>query len=346
MPKSQAAFDALPMGAHRSAFGLHPCGAPIDSITLKSNRFAVRILTLGATLQAFWIDGVDIVLGFESVQGYLGDRKFFGATVGRYANRIKDGRFKIGAQTYQIGAPQDHALHGGPQGFDLAIWQVEAITPTSVTLKHESAAGDQGFPANVIARVTYALTEDGLAITHHAEADAPTPNAMTNHAYLNLGVPMGEHHLRVAASRYLPADGDGIPLGDPAPVDGTPLDFQTGRTMGAAIDAPQMAHRFGYDHNLCLDPGDGFADGLREVAELRGGAITLHLWTDQPGLQVYSGNFIGDEIGKYGQRHARRCAMCLEPQAWPDSPNHPEYPFRLTSPQAPHVNRIEWRFGR
>lgn len=346
MSKSLAAFEALPFGTHISPFGSYPSDGRIDAITLKSNRFAARILTFGATLQAFWVDGADIVLGFDTPQGYLQSRKFFGATVGRYANRIKGGRFRIGAQTYQIGAPQDHALHGGPQGFDLAIWQVETITQTSVTLRHDSRDGDQGFPANVIARVTYALTEDGLSMTHTADVDAPTPIAMTNHAYLNLGrtfgVTMADHHLRVSASAYLPADADGLPLGDPAAVKDTALDFQTGRRMGAAIDAAELAHRFGYDHNLCLDPDTD----LREVAELRAGAIALRLWTDQPGLQVYSGNFITDEIGKYGQTHAPRCALCLEPQAWPDSPNHPEYPFRLSTPDAPHLSRIEWRFMR
>jgi aldose 1-epimerase len=159
---------------------------------------------------------------------------------------------------------------------------------------------------------------------------------------------MAEHRLRVAATRYLPTDGEGIPLGDPAPVEETPLDFRSGRAMGAAIDASALAHRFGYDQNLCLDPAPSSAasSALREVADLRANGLTLHLWTDQPGLQIYSGNFINDEIGKYGQRHSRRCALCLEPQAWPDSPNHPDYPFKLTTPDAPYLNRIEWRFAR
>jgi len=339
-------FDALPHGAARAPFDPDAAGEAVEAITLKSGRFGARILTYGATIQAFWVDGVDILLGHDTMAGYRArPTGYLGATIGRLGNRIRNGAFEIAGQRYQIGAPEDHGLHGGPEGFHARIWQVAEVTPVSVTLDLLSADGDQGYPAEVHAQVTYALTPDGLMITHRATATAPTPVSMTNHAYLNLGAPLEEHLLQLNATRYLPGDADGIPLGAPAEVAGTVFDFRAPKAIGAGLAQPdpQLTARGGFDHAFCLD-----GDGLREVGRLSvEGGLQLALWTDQPSLMFYSGNFLGDgPVGKGGQPIGYRTALCLEPQAWPDSPNHPEYPFTLTTPAHPHLSRIEWRFGR
>lgn len=307
-------------------FGLMPDGTPVGRITLRSGAITARVITFGAALQSLEVPdrrGVvdDIVLGHETLDGYLTHRSFFGATIGRVANRIAGGRFALEGRAVQLPLNEPGAtLHGGPEGFDRRNWQVVTVSDGAVTLALTSPDGDQGFPGTVEARVTYALTADTLTITHTATTDAPTPIAMTHHSFFALvGARALEarphsalgYRLKVAASRYLPVDPDMIPRG-PAPVAATPFDFRSGRQPLTAVRSGVIA---GYDHCLCLD------EGRAELFDPESGR-RMALTTDQPGLQVYTGNFLdGSVTGKLGRAYARHDAICLEPQAWPNAVN-------------------------
>jgi len=305
------------------------------------------IMPRGATLHALRVPDAagradDLLLGAGPDTG----RGFFGVTVGRFANRIAGARFVLDGQAHDLLANDGaHCLHGGPQGFDLRDWQVTAQDTRSVTLALSSPDGDQGFPGRLEASVTYALAaSDGagrLEIAFEARSDRPTPVSLTNHAFFNFGGHVADsarlrgiedHVLAVAASRYLPVDAEGIPTGPPQPVEGTPFDFRRPRRIGEALRSghPQLLARRGYDHCLCLD-GKGF----RQAAVLvdPGTGRRMALWTDQPGLQLYSGNFLdGRTAGKGGTAYRMGDAVCLEPGAWPDSPNRPDFPDSILRP--------------
>ncbi len=300
------------------------------------NGATAQVLPFGATLQSLTIpdrDGVldDIVLGHDDVAGYQARRSFYGATIGRYANRIAGGRFGTRSIPANDG---DNALHGGPDGFDRRVWTVTATTDDLVTLTLTSADGDQGFAGNLLAEVTYALrlTDEGttLDISCSATADADTPVNLTNHSFFNLGGNLRDaarmrsvmdHVLTIDAAHYLPVDAGAIPIGGPEPVDGTPFDFRTPWTIGARIRSghSQLIAGKGYDHNFCLNGG-------AEVFDPVSGRV-MRIVTDQPGLQFYSGNFLdGTERGKGGIAPRMGDALCLEPQFWPDSPNRADFP--------------------
>jgi len=305
------------------------------------------ILPRGATLHALRVPDAagrvdDILLGADPDAG----RGFFGVTVGRFANRIAGARFMLEGKAHDLSANDGaHCLHGGPEGFDLRDWQVAAQDARSVTLTLVSPDGDQGFPGRLEASVTYALVaNDGagrLEIAYEANSDRPTPVSLTNHAFFNLGGHVADpprlrgiedHVLTLAASRYLPVDEEGIPVGSPQPVEGTPFDFRQPRRIGEALRSghPQLLARRGYDHCLCLE-GQGF----RQAASLADPASgrRMSLWTDQPGLQLYSGNFLdGQMAGKGGTAYRMGDALCLEPGAWPDSPNRPDFPDSILRP--------------
>lgn len=305
-------------------------GISIVTLSLPSG-VAVRILTIGASLQSIIVpdrEGVldDVLLGFDDPADYLRHRKFFGATVGRFANRIAGGRFRS-FQIPQNGPP--NSLHGGPEGLDRHNWTIDASGDDWVRLATFSPDGDQGFPGNLNASVTYRLTEGTtLSVVWEATTDVETPVNLTNHAFFNLGGATSQrdtmgHHLSVNAARYLPVDPTGIPEGDPAPVKGTAFDFRIPRPIGSMIraDDDQLRRRQGYDHNFCLDGQD--ACTLHDPVSGR----RMALWTDQPGVQVYSGNFLnGTLAGKGGLAPRMGDAVCLEPQGWPDSPNRPDFP--------------------
>lgn len=300
-----------------------------------------RILPFGAALQALVVpdrDGHldDVVLGHDDAQGYLAHRGMFGATVGRYSNRIAQGRFPGG----RVPPNQNgHALHGGAEGFDRRHWTVEHATGTEVTLSLLSPDGDQGFPGTLHARVTYALSDEAdLTVTWQAETDRETPVSLTNHSFFNLGGNLRDpaqmrdvmgHEVRIGASHYLPVAEDLIPEGPPALVAGTPFDFRTPCPLGARIraDHEQLRRGKGYDHTFCLD-GELAAEVHDPVSGRR-----MRMWTDQPGLQLYSGNMLSPaRSGKGGLAPRPGDALCLEPQEWPDSPNRPDFPSPWLGP--------------
>ncbi|MFQ3455381.1 galactose mutarotase [Bradyrhizobium sp. UFLA01-814] len=344
-------------------FGKLPDGTVVERVTLRGEHgFEAAILPFGATLQALLApdrDGHcdDIVLGHDELDGYLAQRKFFGATIGRYANRIAGARFVLDGETMQLEANNcPNALHGGLQGFDRKLWRIAELSddpePTLV-LARESSHGEEGYPGNLQTRVTYSVCSPmELSVTYEATTDRPTCLNLTNHSFFNLegarsGMQILDHRLTIASDHFLAVDATAIPLqGPPRPVDGTPFDFRKPTAIGARIrmNDEQLRLGRGYDHNFCLAKGTG----LRLAARLEAphGGRVMELFTDQPGLQFYSGNFLdGSTAGKGGRLYRQSDALCLEPHAWPDTPNRPDFPSARLDPGQLYRRSIVYRFS-
>jgi aldose 1-epimerase len=346
----------------RDVFGLLPDGRAVERVTLRApNGFEARIITYGATLQALMVpDAVgfcdDVVLGHDNLEAYLSNRRFFGATVGRYANRIANARFVLDGQAVQLAANNGpNALHGGLDGFDRKLWQVtgvEAGAQPRVELRYVSAHGEEGYPGRLDVRVTYRLTAPTeLSLAFEARTDRPTIVNLTNHSFFNLeggasSTDILDHRLTVAADRFLAIAPDAIPLSElPRAVAGTPFDFRSTSIIGARIrDADvQLRHGKGYDHNFCLDNGRELRFAARLEAP-RSGRI-LELLTDQPGLQVYSGNYLDGSIqGKRSRLYRQSDGICLEPQVWPDTPNRADFPSARLAPDGIYQHLSVYRF--
>lgn len=338
-----------------------PDGRRITRWTFGSpDRVTAEVLNLGARLQALHApdrDGrrANVVLGGESAADLLGAGAFFGATVGRYANRIAGGTLPLDGTTHRLATqPDGHTLHGGPDGFAARLWDgvpVRAGRRAGVRLRLHSPDGDQGFPGALTAEVTYLLDPDGeLSLTYRATADAPTVVNLTNHMYLNLaGEGCGtvlDHLLRVDAARYTPVDGELIPLGPAEPVTGTPFDLREPHAIGARLtgEHPQIRRAGdGFDHNWVLD-----GTGLRTAAVLSHPASGRHVecLTTEPGLQVYTGNhFDGSLTGRSGRPYVAYAGIALETQHFPDSPHRPEYPSTLLRPGQEYRSTTVYRFS-
>lgn len=312
----------------------------------------LQVLDLGATVHRLEVTGGDgvrrnIVLGHPTPDEYLDATYYLGGTIGRYANRIAGGRFELDGQPVTVGAhDRGNHLHGGPDGFERRVWDVVHHDDTSVELALTSSDGDQGFPGEVRATVTFTVLGDTVDVVMTATTTATTVVNLTNHAYVNLaGEGSGtvdDHVLRVAAARYTPVDDTGIPLGDHEPVDGTPFDLREPVVLGEVVRSghPQVVAASGLDHNLVLDGA-----GLRPVARLDCPATRtrLDLATDQPGLQVYTGNsFDGSRRSTSGRLLRQGDGIALEPQLFPDSPNRPEWPSATLRPGETYRSRLSW----
>lgn len=352
-------------GAVRTTFGHLPDGRAVEAVTLTNAQgMSATVLAWGATLQAMVVpdrDGefADVTLGHASLAGYLASDAYFGASVGRVANRIAGGRFTLEGAEYRIPANNGpNALHGGPEGFDKALWTIEEVASTpdpAVRLAHVSPHGDQGFPGAVQVTATYTLTASGeLAIEYRAATDRPTLVNLTNHAYWNLageGSAEGAmgHLLTIPAEHFLPTDADAIPTGEFAPVAGTPFDFRTATAIGARVPDtahPQIGIGHGYDHNWVVARDRSAAPRL--VARLAHPASgrRLEVLSTEPGVQFYSGNFLdGRLVGKSGQAYRQGDGIALEPQMFPDTPNHPEFGSIRLAPGEEYRHRISFRFG-
>jgi aldose 1-epimerase len=346
----------------RDTFGTLPDGRAVERVVLHGeNGFEARIITLGAALQALIVSdasGVcdDVVLGHDHLAGYLDRRQFFGASVGRYANRIADGRFMLDGATIQLAANDGaHALHGGPEGFDRKLWQIAEINEgaePAVTLLHTSPHGDENYPGRLDIRLTYRLSGPAaLSISFEARTDRPTVVNLTNHSYFNLeglasATDILDHRMMISADEYLAIDASAIPLlGPPRTLAGTPFDFRDTTTVGARIrqDDLQLHHGRGYDHNYCLRAGDGVRLAARLEAP-RSGRV-MELLTDQPGLQFYTGNYLDGSNGGKGRLYRQSDALCLEPQVWPDTPNRPDFPSACLLPDDVYRHHIVYRFS-
>ncbi len=347
----------------RDIFGVLPDGRAVERITLRGEAgFAVSIITWGAAVQALWAPDRngqcdDVVLGHDTLEPYLARRDFFGATVGRYANRIAGAAFTLDGVRHGLDANDgSNTLHGGADGFDRVLWSVESIgcdPVPSLTLGHASPDGAGGLPGVLAVQAHFRLTgPHELAIAFEATTDRSTIVSLTHHGYFNLGGAVAggdilDHELTLFADRYLPVDAGLIPLGAPAAVVGTPFDFRVPRKIGAAIrvDDEQLRRARGYDH--CFVLGDEVAASPRlaaRVVHLASGRA-LDLITNQPGLQFYSGNFLdGGSGGKGGRLYRQSDAFCLEPQAWPNAPNRPDYPSTRLDPDRSYLHDTIFRF--
>lgn len=337
-------------------FGKTDIGTPVEIYTLKSDKLEVRIMTYGGivvSLKAPDKSGkvADIVLGYDTVDGYLpGNKAFFGALIGRYANRIAKGRFTLDGVSYQLPLNDGpNSLHGGTRGFDKVVWKAKEI-PDGVELSHVSPDGDMGYPGKVTATVRYTLKGSTLRIEYTATTDKDTVVNLTNHSYFNLhGQGNGtilDHELKINASHYTPIDPTLIPTGEIASVQGTPFDFRKLTTIGSRIKEQneQLKRAKGYDDNWVLDNGGKFAEAA-EVYDPSSGRV-LQVWTDQPGIQFYSGNFLDGTIkGKNGSVYQYRTGLALETQHFPDSPNHKNFPSAELKPGQTYHTVTEYRFS-
>ena len=341
---------------------LPPDGAEAEEFALDDGRgMAARVGTHGARLLSLRVPGrdgapVEVVLGHDRLEDWVADDGYLGATIGRCANRIAGGRFELDGRTYQVPVNRPpNALHGGPRGFDKAVWRTEpAQGSAALTLTHASPDGDQGFPGALRARVRYALTGDGaLRLDYEAETDRPTVVNLTNHAYFNLagGGDVLGHVLTVAADRFTPVDSALVPTGELRPVAGTPFDFRAPARVGARVDEPgeeQLRIAGGYDHNFVLRPPPPGGPSLRFAARLEEPAcgVSMEVWTTEPGLQFYSGNFLdGSRRGRGGVPLGHRGGLCLETQRFPDSPNRPEFPPVVLRPGETLRSSTLYRFA-
>jgi|SRR5579871_4922973 len=328
----------------KQVFGKTADGREADLYTLKNAKgMEVAISTYGATIVRIKVPDrqgktEDVALGYDSLEGYVHDKAYFGATVGRYANRIAHGKFTLDGHVYMLPKNNgDNTLHGGTVGFNKHIWTAKDVsTPAAPALQmsYLSKNGEEGFPGNLSVEVRFTLNNDNsLKIEYAATSDKDTVVNLTNHSYFNLA---GQGHgdilgqeVQLHASRFTPIDANLIPTGEIASVKDTPLDFSKSTAIGARINADyeQLKLAHGYDHNFVLDGNPMRKEVLAARAFDPGSGRVLEVFTTQPGIQLYSGNFLdGTVAGKGGVKYPRRSGFCLETQHFPDSPNHPKFP--------------------
>jgi aldose 1-epimerase len=346
----------------REPFGQLADGRHVDAITLSNGRMQVRVLTFGAIIQSLHVpdrDGKldDVVLGYDRLADYASDTRYFGAIVGRYANRIGKATFVLDGHTFPLEANDGpNHLHGGSVGFHRAVWSAEPFeddTHAGIRLSLTSQDGDSGYPGTLMVNAVYTLTDQNeLVVDFVATTDRATPVNLTQHSYFNLaGHDRGDtlgHELHLAASRYTPVDATLIPTGELRDVTGTPFDFRKPATIGSRIQADDEQLRIGrgYDHNFVLDrPANGAASLAARLCEPVSGR-TLEVLTTEPGLQLYSGNGLDERaVGKEWRVYDRYAGVALETQHFPDSPNQPHFPSAILRPGAELRSRTIFRFS-
>jgi aldose 1-epimerase len=350
--------------ARRGAFGALADGTRIEAVDLTSRAgIRVRIITLGARIQSLYTPDRsgklgDIVLGFTTPQQYFDDGNYFGATVGRFANRIAKGRFTLRGRTFQVSV-NDHgnSLHGGSPGFDKRVWKIESLhggSSAAVVMSYVSPDGEEGYPGTLRVTAKYTLTDGGeLRIDYGATTDKPTIVNLSGHTYFNLASTAAHFStmrdlLQINASHFTPVDDTLIPTGVTAPVADTPFDFRKPTPIGLRIrdgNDIQIRYCHGYDMNFVLDGRLGTLRLAARVKDPRSGRV-LEVYTTAPGVQFYSGNFLGGTfVGKYGVVYRQGDAVVLEPQDFPDAPNHANFPSATLDPGATYHNVIVYRFA-
>ena len=353
-PKEEATLSGL----YKSKFETEVAGQPTSLYVLKNAKGAEACVTnWGGRLVSVMVPDkngkmTDVVLGYDSIQAYINSTGNFGALIGRYGNRIANGKFKLDGTEYTL--PQNdktNCLHGGPEGFDRQMWTANQTSPQSVELTYLSKDGEAGFPGNLNVKVTYTLTDDNaIDIQYEATTDKKTVVNLTNHSYFNLsGVPgstIMDHQLSINADSYTPVDDNLIPTGI-AKVEGTPLDLRQPQTISAHIDDDfdQLTKAGGYDHNWVLNTKGDVAQVAATVYAPTSG-ILMEVYTNEPGLQVYCGNMMNEkESGKHGTIYPRRGAICLESQHYPDSPNQADFPSTVLEPGQTYKSECIYKFS-
>ena len=355
-PKAEKATDS---GLLQSNFRTEVDGKKTDLYILRNkNNMEVCITNFGGRLVSVMVpdkDGQmrDVVLGFDSIQDYISKPSDFGASIGRYANRINQGKFTLDGVEYQL--PRNnygHCLHGGPQGFQYRVYDAVQLNPQELQLTYVAKDGEEGFPGNITCKVLMKLTDDNaIDIQYEAETDKPTIVNMTNHSYFNLDGDAGsnaEHLLTIDADYYTPVDSTFMTTGEIVPVEDTPMDFRTPMPVGERIndfDFVQLKNGNGYDHNWVLNAK---GDINRRAASLKSQktGIVLDVYTNEPGVQVYAGNFLdGSLTGKKGITYNQRASVCLETQKYPDTPNKPEWPSAVLRPGEKYMSQCIFKFS-
>ena len=358
-----AAGSAEAATAARSGFGSLSDGTKIEAVTLTNGAgMSARIMTLGASLQSLMVPDKtgrkeDVVLGYDTAQEYLTRPNFFGASVGRYANRIAKGKFALDGKTYTLATNDGpNSLHGGPRGFDKRVWKIDSAASgadAKVVMSYVSADGEEGFPGELKVTATYSLNEQNeLRLEYRATTSKPTVLNLTNHSYFNLSGSdardvMG-NMVTLHAARYTPVDATLIPTGERRAVAGTPFDFRAPHRVGERIrDAKDQQIRFGrgYDHNYIVDGAPGALRPAAVVSDPVSGR-TMEMSVNAPGIQFYTGNFMdGTFFGKGGRAYRQGDAICLEPGVFPDSPNHADFPAARLNPGETYVNTMVYIFS-
>ena len=362
-PAATPAQEASKASVRKEAFGSTADGAAVELYTLtNASGMEVRAMTYGGIIVSLRVPDRtgalgDVVLGYDSLDGYLKSSPYFGAIIGRYGNRIARGRFKLDGKEYKLATNNSpNALHGGVKGFDKVVWKAESFQDqrgVGVVFSYTSADGEEGYPGKLDAKVTYTLADDSsLRFEYQAVTDKPTPVNLTQHTYFNLaGDGSGDilaQELMMKASRFTPVDKTLIPTGELKSVEGTPFDFRTPMAIGARIEAKDEQIKFGlgYDHNWVLDRTDG--GGMQLAARVHDPASgrVMEVRTTEPGLQFYSGNFLDGTItGKGGHVYKHRAGMCLETQHYPDSPNKPDFPSTILKPGEDYRSHTVYAFS-
>ena len=346
----------------KQPFGRTSDGRDVDLYTLANKKgMEVTITNFGGIIVALKVPDRsgnidDVVLGYDSLDGYLTNKAFFGAIIGRYTNRIGHGRFSLDRGTYILPKNDgDNTIHGGPNGFNKRLWTAKDVSSSkgpALELTYLSADGEEGFPGNLSVKVVYTLTDQNeLTIAYSATTDKDTVVNLTNHSYFNLaGQGNGDilpHQLMIRADRITAVDAALIPTGELRPVKGTPFDFTKATPIGARIDQddPQLKLGKGYDHNWVLS-AQGEADPalVAEAYEPKSGRV-LQVLTTEPGLQFYTGNFLDGTIRGKGKVYNYRYGFCLETQHFPDSPNHPTFPSTVLKPGQKYATTTTFRFS-
>ncbi len=347
----------------KKTFGQLPDGAAIELYTLtNAHGMQVAITNYGATVVTLKVPGRqgkidDVALGYDSVDGYVAGKAYFGSTVGRYGNRIAHGKFKLNGTVYHLARNNgENSLHGGNIGFNKKVWQAREVPSKqgqSLEFSYVSKDGEEGYPGTLRSTVTFTVPQDrdALVIEYRATTDKDTVVNLTNHTYFNLsGQGNGDilkDQLKLNASHFTPVDENLIPTGEIRATKGTPFDFTKPFAIGARIEANDTQLKFGkgYDHNWVLDRSEksSLIEGA-EVFDPQSGRV-LQVYTTEPGIQFYTGNFLDGERGKDGKTYGRRSAFCLETQHYPDSPNKPAFPSTVLKAGREYRSTTEYRFS-
>jgi aldose 1-epimerase len=349
-----------PVLVDEASFKTEHDGKTMELFTLKNaNGLIAQITNYGGKVINLWTpdkngDFADIVIGYETSAEYLNTTEiYYGTLIGRYGNRIADGQFTLNDSVYTLAKNNgENHLHGGIKGFNNVVWDAKKLDDQTLELTYLSVDGEEGYPGNLNVKVVYKLTNDNeLKVEYWATTDKPTPINLTQHSFFNLkGAGNGDvndHIMQIMADAYTPVDSTLIPTGEIANVDGTPFDFRTPTTIGARIndDHIQMKYGNGYDHNWVLNKAEGGLTYAAKVVEPASGR-TLEVYTNEPGMQFYGGNFMtGNDTGKGGKVFAFRGAFCLETQHFPDSPNKPQFPSTILNPGEEYYSVCVYKFG-